>query len=105
MERRSSRIFLWALAVIVGIIVVAGGVLTIYIVSETSNARADRCQDVVQEREGDRLLWAAILGSLRNDRNGDTIDGLLAIVDKFKPPLRCGEQNIPVEVSPEETSS
>lgn len=97
MERKSSRIWLWVLAVAVGIIVIAGGALTIYIVSENDSARERRCADVVEERRGDRLLWMAIF---------DTFDGaeaiatLRQIVDQYKPPLECNENHIPVEVEP-----
>jgi hypothetical protein len=88
------------LALIVGVIVVAGGVLTVYVVTEQSNARAERCQQIVVERAGDRLLWNAILSSVERPSNATAIDGFRQIVDRFKPPLECDGNDIPVEVEP-----
>lgn len=101
MERRSSRIWLWVLAVVVGIVVIAGGALTVYIVTENSDAREQRCLDVVSERLGDRLLWEAILRSVDTNGASESVEALRNIVNEFKPPLECNEQNLPIEVSSE----
>lgn len=98
MERRSSRIWLWVLAVVVGIVVIAGGALTIYIVSENDDAREQRCLDVVSERLGDRLLWEAILRSIDTNGTSESVEALRHIVNEFKPPLQCDRDNIPIEV-------
>lgn len=95
MERRSSRVMLWVLAVVVGIIVVAGTTVTLYTIAETSDARQQRCLDVVTERLGDRLLWEAIFESFDG---AEAIVTLRQIVDEFKPLLECNRNDIPIEV-------
>lgn len=101
MERRSSRTILWVLAAVVGVIVVVGSALTIYLVGKDNDARAIRCQDVVNERHGDRLLWQAIFGIFDDGSPSDALSQLRSIVDEFKPPLECNAQNIPVVIEAE----
>lgn len=98
MDRHLSHIILWVLAVVVGITVVAGGALTVYIVGENNDARAARCADVVAERRGDRLLWTAIFRTFDDNGTSEAVARLRDIVDEFKPPLTCSDDHIPVEV-------
>lgn len=98
MERKGSRRMLWALAIVVGVIVIVGSGLTIHLVSRDNDARAIRCNDVVEERRGDRLLWTAIFEIFDDGSPSESLTQLRAIVDEFKPPLECSDQNIPVVI-------
>ena len=93
MYRRSSRIMLWVLAVVVTVL----ACMTIYSIVITNNAREERCNDVVTERQLDRLLWFSILNRV-DEGDNPVIDQFREDVDKYKPPLECNDQNIPVPV-------
>ena len=96
MERKSSRIMLFVLAAVVGIIVVAGTTLTVYTIAETSDARAQRCLDIVTERDGDRLFWFALIDTSDEPPDAEQILEFRTLLDQYKPPLRCNDRNIPV---------
>lgn len=102
MERASSRMLLYILAVVVGIIVVAGTTVTVYTIAETSNAREQRCHDIVNERDGDRLFWLALVDNAQDSQPIDSqrLLQFRALLDKYKPPLACNAQHIPIEIPP-----
>ena len=93
MYRRSSRIMLWILTAVVVVLVPA----TLYAITETNDARSDRCDDIVAEREGDRGLWFAIVA--QSDASEAEIAQFLRTLDEFKPELECDERNIPQPVT------
>lgn len=96
MYRKSSRIILW---IVLGVVVVLVP-MSIYAIVETGNAREARCQDVVAERQLDRLLWFSIFERIENEGNSPVIDDFRRLVDEVKPMLKCNEQNIPVPDPP-----
>lgn len=96
MARRSSRIILWCLVAIV----IALAVATVYSIAELDEARSARCRDVVEERQGDRLLWHTILDRVSEENGGnDLINEYRTLIDQIKPPLNCNKHNIPTVVS------